>query len=100
MLLVRYPHADPRIGMAPGSRADFQPFAGWPDHGLARATSWIDGKDRLIAAYRVPHYPRRVVASDTIPEILASRSHESRAFIGAAGLFELLLCSRNASIWR
>ena len=49
-------------------------IAGMPslDHGVARITSTMDGKDRLIAGHSVAHYPLMITVSDTMDAILDS----------------------------
>ena len=50
MLLARYPHVDPKIGKTFGLKRSISlACLRSLDHGVARITSLLDGKDRLIA---------------------------------------------------
>ena len=55
MLLARYPHVDPKIGTTFDQTENYNRMLGALDRGVARFTSMLDGKDRLVAA-RLAHF--------------------------------------------
>jgi diguanylate cyclase (GGDEF)-like protein len=91
MLLVRYPHADPKIGMTFGQTENYTRMLGVVDHGIARLTSELDGEDRLVAGHTVAHYPAVISVSDTVDSILEAWRNEARAFGSVIGFLELVI---------
>jgi diguanylate cyclase (GGDEF)-like protein len=91
MLLVRYPHADPKIGMTFGQTENYNRMLGAVDNGIARLTSTLDGKDRLAAGHTVEHYPLLITASDTVDSILEVWRDEALAFGTVIGFLELVI---------
>ena len=93
MLLVRYPQAAPRIGTTFDRTENFNRWRASLDHGVARITSAIDGKDRLVAGHSVAHYPLMITVTDTMDTILDTWRGKVRAF-GAVTIFlELLIAA-------
>jgi diguanylate cyclase (GGDEF)-like protein len=90
-LLVRYPHADPKIGTTFRQTENYNRMLGAVDHGIARLTSLLDGKDRLVAGHTVAHYPLIITASDTIDSILEAWRTEALAFGSVLVFLELIL---------
>jgi diguanylate cyclase (GGDEF)-like protein/PAS domain S-box-containing protein len=69
-LIVRYPSQDSAVGVAFSQRALGH---GTLSEGLHefRMDSPIDGKERLIASRRLPHYPMSVVMTASVDEVLS-----------------------------
>jgi diguanylate cyclase (GGDEF)-like protein len=91
MLLARYPHVDHRIGTTFSRSENYNRMLGALNRGIAKFTSVIDGKDRLVAAHTVARYPLIVTVSDTLDAILAAWRREARAFGTVTGLLELVI---------
>jgi diguanylate cyclase (GGDEF)-like protein len=93
MLLVRYPQAAPSIGTTFDRTENFIRWRASLDHGVARITSAIDGKDRMIAGHSVAHYPLMITVSNTMDAILGSWRADARA-LGAVTVFlELVIAA-------
>ena len=91
MLLVRYPQAAPRIGTTFDRTENFNRWRASLDHGVARITSAIDGKDRLIAGHSVAHYPLMITVTDTMDTVLDTWRGEARAFGAVTVFLELFI---------
>ena len=91
MLLARYPHVDHKIGMTFGQTENYKRMIGALDRGVARVTSAMDGKDRLVAAHSVAHYPLIVTVSNTIDSILEPWRNEARSFGTVMVFLELVI---------
>ena len=63
------------------------------DHGVARITSTMDGRDRLIAGHSVAHYPLLITVSNTMDAILDSWRGEARAFGAVTVFLELVIAA-------
>ena len=93
MLLVRYPQVALGIGTMFDRTENFNHWRTSLDHGVARITSTMDGKDRLIAGHSVTHYPLLITVSNTVDAILDGWRGEARAF-GAGTIFlELVIAA-------
>ncbi len=91
MLLVRYPRVDPKIGTIFSQTDNYNRMLGTLDHDAARLTSMLDGKDRLVAAHTVGHYPLIISVSNTIDAALQTWRSEARAFGTVTGFLELVI---------
>jgi diguanylate cyclase (GGDEF)-like protein len=88
VVLVRYPHKDSVIGLL------FPPVIEAlkdKDGGTIRFKSLFIGKDRLLAAHRIAHYPLYVSAAVDTETALADWRDETRALLGAGGLAVLAI---------
>jgi diguanylate cyclase (GGDEF)-like protein len=92
MLLARFPHADPRIGTIFSRTENYNRILG-AEHGIARLTSVFDGKDRLVVAHRVPHYPLLLAVSDTVEAVLSEWRREVVGFYSVTAILELVLAA-------
>jgi len=90
-LLVRYPHADPKIGATFGQTENYNRMLSVLDRGAARLVSLLDGKDRMAAGHSVGHYDLIITVSDTIDAILATWRNEARAFGAVTAFLELII---------
>ncbi len=63
MLMARYPHVDPKVGKTFAATINFNRMLASLDKGVVRQESLLDGKDRLIAPYAMPHFPLFVAVS-------------------------------------
>ena len=82
-LLTRFPRADSFIG------TKFQPpldALGGGDSGSARFVGKIGGKDRLLAAHRVAHFPAFITVAVDTSAALASWRQQTNILVGAGGL--------------
>jgi diguanylate cyclase (GGDEF)-like protein len=91
MLLVHHPHADPKIGTSFAQSDYYNRMLDVLDHDIARMTSNIDGKDRLVAGHSVAHYPLIVTVSDTVDAVLETWRNEARAFAAVIAFLELVI---------
>ncbi|HEY2616033.1 MAG TPA: EAL domain-containing protein [Acetobacteraceae bacterium] len=93
MLLVRYPHVDPRIGTVFGQTENYNRMLGALDHGIARLTSMFDGKDRLVAGHSVAHYPLIIAVTNTTDGALEAWRSKARAFAIVIAFLELVIAA-------
>jgi diguanylate cyclase (GGDEF)-like protein/PAS domain S-box-containing protein len=91
VLLSRYPHVDGLVGRQLLSMSHFRGRLDKSDHYTSRMVSPIDGKDRLIAARRLKHFPITVCATSTVDAALADWHQQTRYFVVAAGISALLI---------
>jgi diguanylate cyclase (GGDEF)-like protein/PAS domain S-box-containing protein len=83
-LLVRHPRQEPAVGQSfPKSRL-FSDVLSRSDHGSVRETGVIDGKERLIAARGLSHFPIVVAVTTTVDSALANWRDGAIATIGMA----------------
>jgi PAS domain S-box-containing protein len=90
VLLARHPRVDV-VARSYGTSAIFVKLLADSDRGVGRQVSVIDGKDRLIAAHAVPHYPVVVAATTTIAAALAGWQTEAKILIGSGALVAILI---------
>jgi diguanylate cyclase (GGDEF)-like protein len=83
VVLARYPHKEEVIGLP------FPPVVDalkGVDNGTIRFKSLFAGKDRILAAHRIAHYPLYVSAALDTEIALADWRDETRVLLGAGGL--------------
>ncbi len=81
VVLARYPHKDPVLGQI------FTPVINLLKNlssGAIRFSTPLEGKDRLLAARRVPHYPLFVSAAVDTKTALADWKNETEMLLGSA----------------
>ena len=91
MLIARYPHLGRSVGTTYAGTANFRHLLGALDHGVVHHTSLLDGRDRLIVPYAMPHFPLIVAVGDTMQAILAAWMEEVRILFTATALLELAI---------
>jgi diguanylate cyclase (GGDEF)-like protein len=91
MLLARFPQADPQIGLTFDGTDNFNRMRASLDHGVARITSMIDGKDRLVAGHSVAHYPLLISVSNSMDAILGVWRTLARTFGAVTIILELVI---------
>jgi diguanylate cyclase (GGDEF)-like protein len=90
-LLARYPPIDPDIGRSYIDHPNFMRILGALNVGVVRQVSMLDGKDRLMVPYALPHFPLLITVSDTMNSILMPWRAQSRSLIVVTALMELIL---------
>lgn len=90
VLLARYPHIDPKIGHRYGETENFRRVLENINQGTVRQTSLIDGKDRMMAAYKVSHFPVVHVVTEDM-DVVLSRWRREAAFVAGGALFTVLV---------
>jgi len=83
VLLARYPRIESGIGTLSISAIN---ALGDNNSGTARFISRIEGKDRLLAAHRLPNYPLFVSVSLDTETALAIWQKQTNTLLGAGGL--------------
>jgi len=71
-LLARYPHPDAIIGKSIPRSGLFENLQPKFENGTIQKIGEVDGKDRLISARALAHYPVVVVATTSVAEALAN----------------------------
>jgi len=89
-MLARYPHIEKLIGQNFSNGPFFQILAN-ADHGSARKTSGVDGRDRLGAVRQLSDFPIVVVATTSVSAALADWRAQTRLLIAVAGLLVLVI---------
>jgi diguanylate cyclase (GGDEF)-like protein/PAS domain S-box-containing protein len=90
ILLARYPHQNAAVGrFFPNSV--FMRLLAKSDHGAERVIGVIDGKERLISARRLAHYPVALVVTTTVADALANWKRGAIAMIAAALIIGLVI---------
>ena len=90
-LLARYPPVDPDIGSSYIDHPNFVRILGALNADVVRQVSMLDGKDRLMVPYALPHFPLLITVSDTMTSILAPWRAQSRSLVFVTALLELIL---------
>jgi diguanylate cyclase (GGDEF)-like protein len=91
VLLVRYPQSNTQIGHAFGGGLAFtQQGAAGTNSVVVRKISLVDGRERLIAATSLVHYPLVVNVMDSVSAILAEWRQQATYLIGAAVILEFV----------
>lgn len=85
LLLVRYPDVG-SLGVSYAQRELFKDVLSHKSSGVIRTISIADGKDRIVGAHRLAHYPLVVAAGSTVAAALASWQEETRILIGSGVL--------------
>jgi diguanylate cyclase (GGDEF)-like protein/PAS domain S-box-containing protein len=83
-LLVRYPHQATAVGQSFPKSKMFTTVLSQSDHGTVRQTGTIDGKDRMISARGLSHYPVVVVVTTSVADALSNWRDGAIAMIGMA----------------
>ena len=91
MLLVRHPQVVPQIGKTFSQTGNYNRMLGALDGGIARFTSTLDNKERLVAGHTVAHYPLIVTASSPVDEVLEPWREEAAALGVVTVFLELVL---------
>ncbi len=91
MVLVRYPHVDPKISAASGEKAIPNTALTPLENGTVRTLSPFDGEERLVVPLAVENSPVIVKVTDTMVSILARWRDEARLLIGTTALLELVI---------
>jgi diguanylate cyclase (GGDEF)-like protein/PAS domain S-box-containing protein len=86
MLLARYPRVETAIGAVFMGANN---ALGEHNSGTARLIGKMDGKDRLLVAHRLSHYPLVITVATDVDAALASWRDERNLLIGA-GTFSVL----------
>jgi diguanylate cyclase (GGDEF)-like protein len=86
ILLARYPRIERVIGESFKSPMS---ALGNSDSGTIRFIGQMEGKDRLLAAHRLAHYPLFIAVAVDTGVALASRRKETNILLGAGGLAAL-----------
>jgi diguanylate cyclase (GGDEF)-like protein len=92
-VLARYPHADAKIGTNQAATANYQRVLGSAATGPTQLTSVFDGKERLVTAQHVAHYPLLVAVSVSLDGALATWHREASSFAGIAALVVVILAA-------
>jgi len=71
-LFARYPHLEPAIGQSFPNAQVFATLLPQSNFGTVREIGPIDGKERLIAARVLSHYPIVLVNTTTVADVLAN----------------------------
>ena len=90
-MLVRYPRSDGIIGQPLRRSRLFANRQPKFEIGTVRETGSIDGKDRLISARALAHYPIMVVTTTSVAEALANWKRGAITMTGAALTIGLLI---------
>jgi diguanylate cyclase (GGDEF)-like protein len=89
-MLARYPHIEKLIGQDFSTGPFFQILAN-ADHGSARDTTELDGRDRLGSVRQLSDFPIVIVATTSVSATLADWRAQTRLLIGVAGLLVLVI---------
>src|SRR5882757_5581129 len=87
-LLARYPRIETAIGAVFTGANN---ALGEHNSGAARLIGKMDGRDRLLAAHRLPHYPLVISVSTDVDAALADWRGERNFLIGAGALAVLAI---------
>ena len=83
-LLARYPRQEIAVGQSFSTSQVFSDVLSQFDHGSVRETGVIDGKERLISARGLSHFPIVVTVTTTVDEALANWRDGAIATISTA----------------
>jgi diguanylate cyclase (GGDEF)-like protein len=90
-LLARYPRPDAIIGKSIPRSGLFENLQPKFEYGTIRKIGEVDGKDRLISARALAHYPVVVVATTSVAEALANWKRGAITMTAAALMIGLLI---------
>jgi PAS domain-containing protein len=90
-LLVRYPRKEPAVGQSFSMSRVFSDVLSQSDHDTIRQTGTIDGKERLISARALGHFPIVVSVTTTVDGALANWRSGTIATIGMALVIGILI---------
>ena len=90
-LLARHPPAPSKIGtnFITGPLEQHRLFA--EEQITTRVPGRVDGQDRLVSARRLTHFPIVVMPTTTVSAALVDWRHQTRTFVGVAGLSVLVI---------
>jgi diguanylate cyclase (GGDEF)-like protein len=91
VLMARYPNVDSKIGKTFFGTMNFNRLRNSADGGFFQARSTLDGKERLIVAHTLEHFPLIIAVTDTTASVLGYWSQEAWVFGTTTGLLELVL---------
>jgi len=77
-VLARYPHADTKIGTNLAATQNYKRVLASVEAGPTQLTSVFDGKERLVIAQRVAHFPLLVSVGASLDAVLATWRLETR----------------------
>jgi PAS domain-containing protein len=97
VLLIRYPRVESAIGATFTGSKD---ALGERNSGTSRFVGIIDGKERLLAAHRLRHYPLHVGVSQHVEAALAGWRSEVQVLLGAGILSAVAIGSMFLMIGR
>jgi diguanylate cyclase (GGDEF)-like protein/PAS domain S-box-containing protein len=86
-LLVRYPRIEPTIGHVFKGAIDVR------QRGTTRLVGKMDGKDRLLAAQRLEHFPLFISVGVDVAAALANWQKEVIVLVGLGGLAALMIAA-------
>jgi diguanylate cyclase (GGDEF)-like protein/PAS domain S-box-containing protein len=91
MLLAHYPHMNLKIGNSFSGTAMFDRVRAATGHDVTSGIGIMDGRDELIAAHAVTHYPMIIAVSRTVEAVLAPWRSAARIFATATALLDLVI---------
>jgi len=84
-LLARWPHLESALGRPSPDRNLFENLLSQSDQVTVRRIGVYDGKDRLVSAHRLAHYPIVVLATTAVTDVIANWQNEV-VYIASAGV--------------
>lgn len=90
-LLVRYPRKEPAVGQSFSMSRVFSDVLPQSDHDTIRRTGTIDGKERMISARALGHFPIVLSVTTTVDGALANWRSGTIATIGMALVIGILI---------
>ena len=85
MLLARWPHLEERLGRPLPDPELFANLLSQSDHASVRRIGVFDGKDRLVAAHSLAHYPIVVLATTAVADVIEDWRNEV-IYIASSGI--------------
>jgi diguanylate cyclase (GGDEF)-like protein len=95
-VLAHYPHADTKIGTNLAATQNYKRVLTSVEAGPTQLTSAFDGKERLVIAQRIAHFPLLVAVSASLDAVLATWRLETRDLVTVVALVELVLAVTTA----
>ena len=71
-LLARWPHLETALGRPVPNRELFETSLSQSDQATVRRVGVYDGKERLVSAHRLAHYPIVVLATTAVADLIAN----------------------------
>ena len=91
MLLARWPHVETALGRPLPDPELFANLLSQSDQATVRRVGVYDGKDRLVSAHRLAHYPIVVLATTAVADVIAHWQNEVIYIAGAGVLLAFLV---------
>ena len=85
MLLARWPHLEQGLGRPLPDPELFANLLSQSDHASVRRIGVFDGKDRLVAAHSLAHYPIVVLATTAVADVIEDWRNEV-IYIASSGI--------------